>query len=266
VKRAVAANNVNSDGEPAARNTILRAVVGSNLHGLNLEGTDDTDELGVCLEPPEYVVGLRQFEQWVYRTQPEGHPSGPGDLDLTVYSLRKYVRLALAGNPTVLLILFAPKAMCSIRTTEGEQLQALAPSFASKTVAMPFIGYLQAQRQRLKGERGGRALRKPWAREHPESGYDTKYAMHMVRLGYQGVELLATGRITLPMPEPARSFVMSIRRGEVELEEVLTRAAELEQRIVDLKETSPIPNRPDKERIEEWMVRTYLARWGSKGS
>src|SRR5439155_17926998 len=81
--------NVDSGGRAAAEpNTILRATVGSKLHGLNLEATDDTDEMGVCVEPPEYVVGLRQFEQWVYRTQPEGHPSGPKDLDLTIYSLR----------------------------------------------------------------------------------------------------------------------------------------------------------------------------------
>ena len=36
------------------------------------------------------------------RTQPEGVRSGPGDLDLIVYSLRKWMRLALTGNPTVL--------------------------------------------------------------------------------------------------------------------------------------------------------------------
>jgi hypothetical protein len=31
-------------------------------------------------------------------------------------------------------------------------------------------------------------------------GYDTKYAMHVLRLGLQGVELLTTGRFTLPVP------------------------------------------------------------------
>jgi uncharacterized protein len=62
--------------------------------------------MGVCIEPREYVAGLREFEHWVYRTRPEGSPSGPGDLDLTIYGLRKYCRLALKGSPTVLLILF----------------------------------------------------------------------------------------------------------------------------------------------------------------
>jgi hypothetical protein len=34
--------------------------------------------------------------------------SGAGDLDVVVYSARKWCRLALEGNPTVLLALFVP--------------------------------------------------------------------------------------------------------------------------------------------------------------
>ena len=78
---------------------ILRATVGSVVHGLSNPGTDDRDEMGVCVEPPEYLLGFRRFEHFVFRTQPEGEPSGPGDLDLTIYGLRKYCRLALQGQP-----------------------------------------------------------------------------------------------------------------------------------------------------------------------
>lgn len=49
----------------AEEGCILRAVVGSTVHGLAQAGTDDRDEMGVCIEPPEYVVGLRPFEHWV---------------------------------------------------------------------------------------------------------------------------------------------------------------------------------------------------------
>jgi len=48
--------------------------------------------------------------------------------------------------------------------------------------------------------------------------------MHAVRLGYQGIELLETGRLTLPMAEPARSRVMAVRLGERSFEEVLKAA------------------------------------------
>jgi predicted nucleotidyltransferase len=253
-------NGMRSVAEPGI---ILRALVGSTLHGLNLEGTDDRDEMGITIESPDHVVGLGDFEQWVYRTQPEGSPSGPGDLDLIVYSLRKYVRLAIAGNPTVILLLFAPRSVCSVLTRAGEELQALAPSIVSRLAAERYAGYLKDQKERMLGSRGGRALRKKWAIEHPSAGFDTKYAMHMVRLGIQGVELLSTGRITLPMPRSEREFTMAIRRGEVDLPGVLDATEKLESRLEELRTSSPLRERPDKKAIESWMVRTYLSAWHS---
>ena len=58
--------------EIAERGLILRTTVGSVVHGLSNPGTDDRDEMGVCIEPPEYLLGFRRFEHFVYRTQPEG--------------------------------------------------------------------------------------------------------------------------------------------------------------------------------------------------
>ena len=95
--------------EIVERSTILRATVGSTLHGLHHGGQDDRDEMAIFVEPPEFLVGLAwrdrearagSFEHYVERTQPEGVRSGPGDLDLVAYSLRKWLRLALKGNPT----------------------------------------------------------------------------------------------------------------------------------------------------------------------
>jgi hypothetical protein len=50
----------------AGPTTILRGLVGSSVHGLVLSGTDDRDEMGVCVEPRRYVVGFGKFEHWVY--------------------------------------------------------------------------------------------------------------------------------------------------------------------------------------------------------
>ena len=73
---------------------ILRTVVGSGVHGIAIEGTDDHDEMGVFVEPPQHVLGVRKpHDNYVFRTQPEGARSGPGDTDLVMYSLRKYLHL-----------------------------------------------------------------------------------------------------------------------------------------------------------------------------
>jgi uncharacterized protein len=92
-------------------------------------------------------------------------------------------------------------------------------------------------------------------------GFDTRYAMHMLRLGYQGVELLTTGRLSLPMREPARSFLLDVRRGKVSEQECLTRAGELEQELIDLASTSPLPDEPNEARVGEWVLDAYRRRW-----
>jgi predicted nucleotidyltransferase len=247
--------------------TILRGLVGSSVHGLVLSGTDDRDEIGVCVEPRRYVVGFGKFEHWVYRTaaEREGHAgarSQAGDLDLTIYSLRKWARLALQGNPTVLLLLFLPDDALVIRTNAGEQLQKLAHAFASRHAGKRFLGYLEAQRQRLVGERGQRDINRPYLVE--QFGYDTKYAMHMLRLGHQGVEFMESGRLTLPIAEPVRNHLMDVRRGRSNLADVLTECTALELRLSDLLDSSPLPPEPDLKTVESFVMDTYAAAWAAR--
>ena len=60
----------------------------------------------------------------------------------------------------------------------------------------------------MTGEPGAHTNRPELVAVH---GYDTKYAMHALRLGLQGVELLTTGRITLPVPD--RTAATCVRSG-----------------------------------------------------
>jgi predicted nucleotidyltransferase len=235
---------------------ILRCLVGSTVHGLSNPGTDDRDEMGVCVEPREYVLGLRTFEHYVWRTQAEGQPSGPGDLDLTIYGLRKYCRLAIKGSPTVLLLLFVHGEHVLERRPLGAELQALAPAFLSVRTARAFLGYLDAQRRGLLGER--HATR---TRERGEHGYDTKYAMHALRIAHQGNELLSTGRITLPVPQPVREHLMEVRRGEPTLAEVLERLREQTALLENAALRSTLPDRPDRTAIDAFLVDVYQRTW-----
>ena len=60
---------------------ILRVQVGSGVHATSVSGQDDRDEMGLCLEPPQFVTGLARvpngirgqgppvrFEQYERRT------------------------------------------------------------------------------------------------------------------------------------------------------------------------------------------------------
>ena len=241
---------------------LLSCEVGSGAHGIAQSGRDDRDEMAVCIESFASSCGLgKPFEHFIYRSAEEregrtGVRSQPGDLDLTVYSLRKYCRLALGGNPTVMLLFFAPPLVI---TPIGEALRALAPAFASRRAGRRFLGYLQAQRERLVGLRGQKNVNRPELVDR--HGFDTKYAGHMLRLGYQGVEFMQTGALTLPMREPYRSRVLAVRSGEVALHDVLTEVVTLEQQLHVLQATSSLPNDPATEAVEEWMLATYRDVW-----
>jgi uncharacterized protein len=249
--------------------TILRGTVGSTVHGLHHGGQDDRDEMAIFLEPPEFLIGLRLaqsgsssglFEHYVERTQPEGARSGPGDLDLVAYSLREWLRLALAGNPTVLLLLFSPPETLLVCTERGAALRALAPAIVSRRAGPRFVGYMRAQKERLVGTRGQRRVNRPELIE--AHGFDTKYAMHVARLGLQGVELLSTGRLTLPLAEPDRSRVMAIRTGQLSLDETLAEIDEIERQLHAAVESSSLREEPDFEVVNEFPVDSYRERWG----
>jgi len=256
--------------ELVERGTILRATVGSTVHGLHHGGQDDRDEMAVFIEPPEYLVGLDRargirgglygFEHFVERTQPEGVRSGPGDLDLVAYSLRKYVRLALKGHPTILLLLFVPDDVILVKTELGDELRELRPAIVSKRAGRGYLGYLRGQKERLLGTRGQKRVNRPELVE--VHGFDTKYAMHAARLGYQGLELLETGWLTLPMEEPERSRTMAIRTGERSFQEAIAEIEEVERLLAEALERTSLPREPDRERVNSFLVDAYRRAWG----
>lgn len=239
---------------------ILEAVVGSTLHGVAVaDGMEDLDLMAVAVEDRSDFIGFEPCEVWVERTKPVGVRSEAGDVDRTVYGLRKYLSLALRGNPSILLALFAPPERVRVCTAVGSQLQALAPAIVSRAVYAPFRGYMVQQRQRLIGERGQKNVTRPEL--VARYGYDTKYAGHIIRLGLQGIELLSMGRLTLPLPAAERALVLAVRRGEHSLDDVLKLAHDLESRLTAAWAVSPLPDEPDRAYVEAWMMQVYLDNW-----
>lgn len=252
-------------GDPrvALPNEILRSVVGSGVHGIAIEGTDDHDEMGVYIEPPERVVGLEgEQPHYISRTQPEGVRSGPGDTDLVLYSLRKYLTLAVKGNPTALLPLYAPESALVIRTPLGDELRSMAGAFLSRQAVERFLGYMSAQHERMMG--GGKRNRVPNRPELVERyGWDVKYGSHALRLAYQGDEIARTGHLTLPLPEPTRGLVLAVKRGQISQRDTSIMIGELERavRLMLAEGRTPLPERADLSRISSWAVSAQRRHW-----
>jgi uncharacterized protein len=258
----VANDEPRDDGHIAEANTILLVKTGSQAYGLADAANSDMDHKGVFIEPFRVFTGFNPMDSYIYRTaaireQKHDAPSGPGDLDLTIYGLHKFLRLAMSGNPDVTEMLFIKSYLK--KHPLGTGLQAMYPFIISKQSGRRFLGYMEAQKARLMGEIGQKKINRPDLEE--QFGYDVKYAYHIIRLAYQGVELLEEGKLTLPFTGEKLGFLSSIRKGEVPIQTVLNCAGQLERKLKDLIKHSPLPEYPDGKAVEKWMLETYWLHW-----
>lgn len=240
---------------------IMRCEVGSTAHGTGVGEQDDLDLLAIVVPPKEQVYGLHPFEHTLYRTAAirDGKPntkSLPGDIDLTVYSLRKYVNLCRGGNPSMLNALYGPTHYA---TPLGLKLREAAPLFRSKEAGWRYYGYMMAQKKRLAGERGQRGVNRPDLVE--KYGFDTKYAYHIIRLGIQGVEYMAKGKISVPVQDHVRDLLVNIRTGHYPLEQVLQWADELEVQLKEAIEQSAWPEKAPAGPIDQLLVDLHDTAW-----
>lgn len=250
------------DRDVALRGEILRTVVGSGVHGIAIEGTDDHDELGIFIEPEEWVLGpVVHREDFIWRSQPEGARSAPGDTDLVMYSLAKYLRLAVKGNPTVLLPLFAPEELVLQSSALGDELRSIREAFLSQQAIERFLGYMRSQHERMLGQSKRNVPNRPEL--VARYGWDVKYGSHALRLAYQGHEIAIAGTLTLPMPAESRARVFAVKRGEVPRDEVSAEITKLgqETRQLLVEGRTALPERPDLDRITHFAVTVQRAFW-----
>lgn len=229
---------------------------GSELHGAKVGATDDLDIYGVFLDAPARVLGLGSRKHFVWSTAADDRRNGPDDVDLTLYSLRRWVQLAAKGNATALHFVFANA------TATSDELwglvQAQRDLFVSKQSAAQFLGFAENQLRRITGEQGrGAKGRRP---EYESAfGYDTKAAMHCLRLYLECIELMRLGTITLPRPE--REFLIEARSGKWTLEGFLNEADRLRCEAEDAAQKSSLPDTVDMQAISELLAKVHLTAW-----
>lgn len=238
------------------QNLIHLFVGGSELHGAKVGKTDDTDLYGVYIEDPDRALGLQPREHFVWSTAGDERRNGPDDVDVTLYSLRKWAGMTAKGNATALHFLFAEPKEVPPKT--WKTIQANRELFLSRNSAKQFLGFADSQFKRLTGEKGsGKKGQRP---EYiGKYGYDTKAAMHGLRLLYECLELMTHKAITLPRPE--KDLLIHVRSGEWTLEKVLAHAKKLSADVEAAVSNSPLPEKVDRELISKLVAQVHLTFW-----
>lgn len=298
--------------------TILYVKAGSNAYGTNTAGSD-IDYRGVCIEPKKYHYGcFSRFDQFI-----ENNPD-----DITIYSFRKFVKLASECNPNIIEILYTDSRDILSCNEFGEKLINFRKNFLSKNAKVRFLGYASSQLKRIKNHRSWllnpitveprRSNNKQpvtkselnaynslsddvrtnlakeaitlyveenkfqgelskwkqyqsWLKNRNEKrfeleaqfGYDTKHAMHLIRLMRMCKEILETGSVIVKRPDFEQ--LLEIRAGRWTYDELIEQAQTLEDECNILVKSSPLPNKVDNEKIENFVVdltEQYLQMYG----
>jgi hypothetical protein len=274
------------------------AICGSRLYG-----TARYDEKGVCLSdedlrgfvlPPfEYLVGVKNFDQF----ELEG--------DHKIWNLKRYFDLLLLGDPTSLELLFVPAPMVRRITPLGQRVLDARKNFLSKKIFFRLNGYSNSEYRKAIGMKLNEKERTPTEDEiimdirntfrlpkpemdevlsvlfshHPRTlvpskqgirekrkaefekyGYGTSSACHAIRLAKQCIEFLETGHITFPRPEVDE--LKAIRYGKVSQAEFEKIYFDVLEKSKKAYEASSLPDKPDYKAVERLyldIVDTYLS-------
>jgi uncharacterized protein len=148
--------------EWANSNLIFKTIAGSNLYGTNRPDSD-IDYRGVCLDPPQSIIGLQGFEQ--YQKLDE-------DNDIVIYGASKFLKMCLDANPSILDILFAPPHKWVKHTDEWMLIYDARHSFLSQKVRYTFSGYAFSQLKRIERH-------KKWIDNPPAAVYPKDYGLYL---------------------------------------------------------------------------------------
>ena len=216
---------------------LLEGVVGSRAYGLDTPFSD-TDYAGIFVEPTQALIGLHPPAR--------ASRSGRAGADAIYHEIGKALALMLSGNPTASELLWLDAYTAT--SDFGLELVALRNCFTcAPRVRRAYFGYAGAQVRELE--------RNP----HPDAARRAKQARHSVRLLWQGHQLYTTGSLPLRVPDPQWYMDFGHRvatEGAAPARSVL---AEYEARFASA--TTPLPDAPDEEPIEDLLQRVRYAYW-----
>jgi hypothetical protein len=243
-----------------SRALVCMAYMGSASHNTYVpkddpNSIDDVDMMGIAVPPPKITLGLKNWEHWIFQKE---------ELDVTLYSITKFIHLLLKCNPNVVGLLWLRPEHYLCLHPAFQSLIRERSLFSSKIAYDAFSGYADAQIKKMEtlafqGYMG--AKRKALVERF---GYDTKNAAHAIRLLRMGAEFLETGVLTVFRDEDAEE-IRAIKRGEWSLEEVKREAERGFQRLKSAYERSALPEQPDYRRATQLLTEITLTLWREMG-
>jgi hypothetical protein len=126
-------------------------------------------------------------------------------------------------------------------TPLAEELLAMRSIFLSRMVYQTYNGYVMSQFKKMQAD----------IRNHGQVKW--KHVMHLVRLLLSGIGVLRDGFVPVNV-DTHRDRLLAIRRGEIPWDEVENWRLRLHQEFNAAFETTKLPERPDYERANAFLI------------
>jgi len=214
--------------EQLYQRVIFRCVIGSQAYGLANEASD-VDRRGIYLPPADLHWSLHGVPEQLENQETQE----------AYWELQKFLVLALKANPNVLECLYIP--LIEKVTPLAEELLAMKSVFLSRLVYQTYNGYVLSQFKKMQAD----------IRNHGELKW--KHVMHLIRLLLSGIGVLRDGFVPVRV-DSYRDRLLAVRRGEIPWEEVEQWRLSLHQEFNAAFETTTLPERPDYERANAFLI------------
>ncbi len=216
---------------------IYRCVVGSRAYGLD-DAASDTDLRGIYLPPAELHWSLFGVLDQIENDATQE----------CYWEMQKFITLALKANPNILECLYTP--LIEYLSPLAQELIEQREMFLSKLIYQTYNGYVMSQFKKMQRDLQNSGKIKP------------KHAMHLIRLLLSGITALREGYIPVQVEEH-RANLLSIRREEMPWDEVNAWRVELHKEFDEALLASKLPERPDYERANDYLVKARRSKVGS---
>ncbi len=207
---------------------IYRCIIGSQAYGL-ADTESDVDRRGVFLPTADLHWSLYGIpEQLENDATQEAY-----------WELQKFLVLALKANPNVLECLYTP--LVEKTTPLAEELLGMRSIFLSRMVYQTYNGYVMSQFKKMQADIRNKGHVK-W-----------KHVMHLIRLLLSGIGVLRDGIVPVRV-DAHRDRLLAIRRAQVPWDDVENWRLGLHQEFNAAFEATNLPERPDYERANTFLI------------
>jgi predicted nucleotidyltransferase len=195
----------------------------------------------------------------------------PDTEDAMLHGLQKFVKLASNASPNVIELLFMNGTAEYIHPLFAKWFLDNRDDFLSLKCYNSYSGYAWGQVQQSKHKSSHGSLREKYKCGDPQDPYDSKYAMHTIRMMYNGLEIIQTGMLTPNFKDSGLLTVLQeIRKGDF-----YKNATEFYQHVesldADIKKSHEhasigkwLREEPSRDRMNELLIGFYEELWYSK--